>query len=282
MTMLEAMQLAANDNVAENATGLIPNDPLYNSQWGIPACNIDDVWNTTTGDSTSIIAILDTGVDDEHPDLKKNIWNNKNEMPGNGMDDDGNGKIDDTWGWDFINNDNAPKDDNSHGTHVAGIAAAVGNNGIGISGVNWNAKIMPIKVFQSSGRGDAANIAQGVTYAVNNGATILNMSFGSYAESLTLKNALANAYATTGLVAAAGNDGLCIGPGLCPDRRIGARMFPGAYSFVLGVEANLNSSRAGFSNFDQDGPVFSNYPDLENYELKAPPYLYDSVSQEHV
>jgi subtilisin family serine protease len=261
MTMLEAMEQAANDNVAENASGLIPNDPLYNSQWGIPACNIDDVWNTTTGDSTAIIAILDTGVDDEHPDLKKNIWKNKNEIPGNGRDDDGNGKIDDTWGWDFINNDNSPKDDNSHGTHVAGLAAAVGNNGIGISGVNWRAKIMPVKVFQSSGRGDAAIIAQGVTYAINKGASVLNMSFGSYSESITLKNALANAYATAVLVAAAGNDKKCIGPGSgC------ARMFPAAYSFVLGVEA----SNAGFSNIDQDGPAYSLYPDLENYELKAP------------
>jgi len=270
MTMLEAMEQPANDNVAENATGLIPNDPLYNSQWGIPACNIDDVWNTTTGDSTSIIAILDTGVDDEHPDLKKNIWKNDDEIPGNGIDDDGNGKVDDTWGWDFINEDNSPKDDNSHGTHVAGIAAAVGGNGIGIAGVNWKAKILPVKVFQSSGRGDAATIAQGVTYATNNGATVLNMSFGSYAESLSLKNALANAYATAVLVAAAGNDALCIGPGFCPDKKLGARMFPGAYSFVLGVEANTNSIRAGFSNFDQDGPVFSSYTELENYELKAP------------
>jgi subtilisin family serine protease len=270
MTMLEAMEQSANDNIAENATGLIPNDPLYNSQWGIPACNIDDVWNTTTGDSTSIIAILDTGVDDEHPDLKKNIWKNKNEIPGNGKDDDGNGKIDDTWGWDFINNDNAPKDDNSHGTHVAGIAAAVGNNGIGISGVNWKAKIMAIKVFQSSGRGDAATIAQGITYAAENGATVLNMSFGSYAESTTMRLALANAYATAVLVAAAGNDALCIGPGFCPDRRVGMPMYPAAYSFVLGAEATQSNGKATFTNYDQDGPVFSNYPELLNYEIKSP------------
>ena len=270
MTMLEAMEQTANSELSKTATGLIPNDPLYNSQWGIPATNIDKVWNTTTGDSTAIIAILDTGVDWKHPDLAANIWKNKQEIPDNGIDDDGNGLIDDIRGWDFINNDNNPMDDNSHGTHVAGIAAAVGNNGIGIAGVNWRAKIMPIKVFQSSGKGDAATIAKGITYAASKGATVINMSFGSYTESLTMKNALASAYATAVLVAAAGNDVLCIGPGRCPDGLIGAPMYPGAYSFVLGVEANAAGGHARFSNFDQDGPVFSEYSDLFNYELKAP------------
>jgi len=249
--------------------GLTPNDPLYSQQWGIPATNIDKVWNTTTGDSTAIIGILDTGVDWQHPDLAANIWTNTQEIPGNGKDDDGDGLIDDIRGWDFINNDNNPMDDNSHGTHVAGIAAAVGNNGIGIAGVNWNAKILPIKVFQSSGRGDAATIAKGVNYAASKGAMVINMSFGSYSESLTLKDALTSAYATAVLVAAAGNDGLCIGPGLCPDKQLGAPLYPGAYSFVLGVEAPPTPP-IGFTNYDQDGPVFSGYPDLLNYELRAP------------
>jgi len=270
MSMIEAMNQPANSELPPSALGVIPNDPLYNSQWGIPATKIDVVWNTTTGDSTAIIAILDTGVDWQHPDLAANIWNNKREIPGNGMDDDGNGLIDDVRGWDYINNDNNPMDDNSHGTHVAGIAAAVGNNGIGIAGANWKARIMPIKVFQSSGRGDAATIAKGVTYSATNGATVINMSFGSYAESLTLKNALASAYGTAVLVAAAGNDALCIGPGKCEDGQPGKPMYPGAYSFVMGVEANTKDSKAVFSTFDQDGPAFSEYADLLNYELKAP------------
>ena len=265
------------DNIPTGAmrSGLIPNDPLFASQWGIPATNIDDVWNTETGDSTAVIAILDTGVDWLHPDLAANIWVNSDDLPGNGIDDDGNGKIDDIRGWDYINNDNNPADDNSHGTHCAGIAAAVGNNNIGIAGANWKARIMPVKVFQSSGYGDAATIAQGVTYAANNGATVLSMSFGAYAESLTMKSALASAYATAVLVAAGGNDGLCIGPGFCPDGRLSAPLYPGAYSFVLGVEATQQTTgscglRACFSNFDQDGPVFSAYYELLNYELKAP------------
>ncbi|MGZ2370677.1 S8 family serine peptidase [Ancylomarina sp. YFZ004] len=271
MSQEEIEASPANDELSTESSGLIPNDPLYNSQWGIPACNIDNVWAEHPGDGSSIIAILDTGVDWEHADLTDNIWVNEDELNGaEGYDDDGNGYIDDIRGWDFINHDNDPKDDNSHGTHCAGIAAAVGNNELGIAGANWNAKIMPIKVFQSSGRADAATIAKGISYAAANGAHVLSMSFGSYAESITMRNALANAYATAVLVAAAGNDGLCIGPQRCPDKRFGKPEYPGAFSFVLGVEANSQTAKAGFSNFDQDGPVFSRYDDLWNYELKAP------------
>ena len=165
------------------------NDPLYSSQSNITATNIDDVWDQyTTGDGSQVIAILDTGVDYTHPDLEANIWINEAELNGvEGYDDDGNGYIDDIRGWDFINIDNAPLDDNMHGTHVAGIAGAVGNNGIGIAGAAWNVKLMPIKVFQSSGQGNSTNIAAGVEYANSNGATVINMSFGSYAESSTRK-----------------------------------------------------------------------------------------------
>ena len=238
-----------------------PNDPLYSKQWYIPAVKADRVWKQTKGSKTQIIAILDTGVDWKHPDLKDKIWTNPGEKPGNGIDDNGDGYIDDVRGWDWINNDNDPSDDNSHGTHVAGIAAAEANNGIGIVGVDWNAQIMPLKVFQSSGRGDAATISKGIVYAMNHGATAINMSFGSYANSQTMQEVLANAYAKCILVAAAGNDGRCIGPGAgC------APFFPAALSFVLGVQ----SPEAGFSNYDQDGPTYSQYPALWNYEMKAP------------
>jgi len=242
-------------------SAVVPNDPLYAQQWYIPAVKADLVWEQTTGDTTQVIGILDTGVDWNHPDLKNKIWTNPGEIPGNGIDDDGNGLIDDIRGWDYINNDNNPMDDNSHGTHVAGIAAAETNNGIGIAGVNWNAKIMPLKVFQSSGRGDAANIAKAIIYATIKGATVINMSFGSYARSLAMEDALANAYATTILVAAAGNDALalesCIPSG---------QFFPACLSYVLGVQ----SPEASFSNYDCNGPTFSNTSDLVNYEMKAP------------
>lgn len=250
------------------STNSTPNDPLYSQQWYIPAVHANAVWDSVNGsDSTQVIGILDTGVDWLHPDLTNKIWRNTDEIPGNGIDDDGNGKIDDVRGWDWINNDNNPTDDNSHGTHVAGIAAAQANNNIGISGVSWGAKIMPLKVFQSSGYGDAATISQGITYAKNNGATILNMSFGTYARSLTMEQALASAYATCVLAAAAGNDGICIGPGKCPPYYAfeGKPLYPGALSYVLGTQTN-----ASWSNDDQDGPVYSKYPELLNYELRAP------------
>lgn len=241
------------------------NDPLYSSQTNITSTNIDDVWDQyTTGDGSQVIAILDTGGDYTHPDLAANTWINAAELNGvEGYDDDGNGYIDDIRGWDFINLDNAPLDDNMHGTHVAGIAGAVGNNGIGIAGAAWNVKLMHIKVFQSTGQGNSTNIATGVEYASENGADILNMSFGSFAESSTLKLALENAYATSILVAAAGNNGICIGPSPQPPCY---PFFPAAYSYILGIQDN-----ASYSNRDQDGPLDTLDPiELLNYELKAP------------
>ena len=239
------------------------NDPLYSSQTNITATNIDDVWDTeSTGNGSQIIAILDTGVDYIHPDLEENIWINEAELNGiEGYDDDENGYIDDIRGWDFHHQTNTPLDDNMHGTHVSGISGAVGNNGIGIAGAAWDVKLMPLKVFQASGIGDAATIAQGIEYAYMNGATVLNMSFGSFAESFTMKAALENAYSTAILVAAAGNNGVAIGPcmGCAP-------FYPAAYSFIVGVE-----DAASYSNFDQDGPVYSLYSSfLLNYEVVAP------------
>ena len=249
-----------------NALVTAPNDPLYAQQTNITATNIDDVWEQyTVGDNSQTIAILDTGVDYTHPDLEANMWINEAELNGvAGFDDDGNGYIDDIRGWDFINLDNAPLDDNMHGTHVAGIAGAVGDNGIGIAGAAWNVKLMPIKVFQSNGVGNSSTIAEGVTYASENGASILNMSFGSYAESMTLRNALENAYATSVLVASAGNDGVGIGPcGGC------APSYPAAYTYVLGVEDSPKPP-FGYTNYDSDGPIFSRYGNLLNYEVTAP------------
>jgi len=242
------------------------NDPLYSSQSNITTTNIDDVWDQyTTGDGSQVIAILDTGGDYTHPDLEANTWINEAELNGvEGYDDDGNGFVDDIRGWDFINIDNAPLDDNMHGTHVAGIAGAVGNNGIGIAGAAWDVKLMHIKVFQSTGQGNSTNIAAGVEYASNNGATIINMSFGSYAESSTLKLALETAYNSSFLVGAAGNNGAPIGPCLgC------APMYPGAYNYVLGIEDRPRPP-FGYTNYDQDGPIYTAYPTLLNYELAAP------------
>jgi len=208
---------------------------------------------------------LTQGVDWTHPDLDNNIWNNSAEIAGNGVDDDGNGYIDDTRGWDFINNDNDPYDDNSHGTHVAGIAAAESNNGIGITGIAWNAKILPVKMLQSSGAGNSDNLALAINYAAAMGATVINMSLGSYGESQTVKIALENAYGTAVLVAAAGNNGYSIDP------PFSSPLFPACYGFVIGVEATTNTGAlARFSNFDPSGPSAVGNLFGHNYEIKAP------------
>ena len=245
----------------------IPNDPLYGNQWYLPAVKAPEAWDITTGDTTQIIAIIDTGVDWDHPDLDDNIWRNWDEVAGNGLDDDGNGKVDDIRGWDFVNSDNNPNDDNSHGTHVAGIAAAEGNNGVGICGVAWNAKIMPVKMLQSSGSGSSSDLALAINYAANNGATVINMSLGSYAESMTVKTALENAYSTAVLVAAAGNDALYLVQEGVPS----GNMFPACYSFVLGIQATTQAGTlAGFSNIDPSGPFEYLNEWGHNYEMKAP------------
>lgn len=260
ITAVEASRLPASALIEVN-------DPLYSVQSNITSTNLDDVWNQySTGDGTQVVAILDTGVDYNHPDLAANAWINVAEQNGvAGFDDDGNGYIDDIQGWDFINVDNAPLDDNIHGTHVAGIVGAVGNNGIGIAGAAWNVKLMPIKVLQSTGSGNAATVAAGIEYAANNGATIINMSLGSSADSSVMRAALENAYATAVLVGSAGNSKECIGPGLCPDNTPSRPSYPGAYAFVLGVQ-----DAASYSNYDQDGPVATGYPNLLNYETYAP------------
>lgn len=249
-------------------------DPMYAMQWGIPACGIDSLLTAPKRDTSwrPIIAIIDTGVDIDHPDLSANIWTNTAEQNGaNNQDDDGNGFADDVHGWDFVNQTAEMHDFNSHGTHCAGIAGAVTGNGIGIAGACPDALIMPVSVMQSDGTGNIATIVQGINYAAQNGADVISMSIGTYAYSVALEQALAVAYQTAVLVGAAGNDGAEI------DKRCNplspGPMFPGAFTFVLGVQATRPSGGlADFSNFDCDGPSYSRFgeEELYNYELSAP------------
>lgn len=251
--------------------------PLYSLQWGINAVHLPELWaaDNNNNNDRAIIAILDTGVDIEHPDLAANIWTNPGET-NNGYDDDNNGFSDDIHGWDFVNHTGNMHDFNSHGTHCAGIAAAVGDNNVGMTGANPKAYIMPISVLQSNGTGDVATIIQGINYAKNNGANVLSMSFGSYSYSIALEQALAQAYQNAVLVAAAGNDGKHIDPRCCPDQghaMIDGPMFPAAFTFVFGVEAtNSYGYTTSWSNTDCDGPTYSQFGEeqLYNYELQAP------------
>ena len=254
-------------------------DPLKGEQWGHGQLKLDFLQKQKTiTDKRPVIAILDTGIDIEHPDLKDNIWTNEAEANGaEDEDDDANGFKDDLHGWDFVNQTARIGDWNGHGTHCAGIAAAVGDNKIGITGANPDALIMPITVMQSDGTGDVATIIKGIDYAAANGADVISMSIGGYGYSLAEEQALAKAYSTAVLVAAAGNDYKCIYAHDCPVNGKNAMqngpMFPAAFTFVLGVEASKqDGSLASFSNFDEDGPVFSTYSEdkLYNYELRAP------------
>lgn len=252
-------------------------EPLYSQQWGTIAMGLPQLWaHPKITNKRPVIAILDTGVDITHPDLKDNIWTNTLELEGSeGEDDDNNGFADDFYGYDFVNNTGRLGDWNGHGTHCAGIAAAVGNNGIGVAGANPDALIMPITVMQSNGTGDVATIIKGIDYAVANGADVISMSIGGYGYSLAEEQALAKAYSKAVLVAAAGNDNRCIYAHYCPvnNKNLNGPMFPAAFTFVLGVEASTqDGGLASFSNFDEDGPVFSQYNEeqLYNYELRAP------------
>ena len=255
-------------------------EPLYSHQWGPKAINLPWLWEQPKSKKRPVIAILDTGVDIEHPDLKDNIWSNEAEMNGTGgRDDDQNGFFDDIHGYDFVNNTGVISDRNGHGTHCAGIAAAVGNNGIGITGANPDALIMPIQVMDKSGRGNVATIIKGIDYANANGADILSMSFGGCGYSSAEEEALLKAfYNGKYLVGAAGNSGADI---YVPCGSIQSLVFPGAFNIVIGVMSTDKSGKlSSFSNYDSDGPYYADWvaegSTIEegqtywNYDIAAP------------
>ncbi|VAX04940.1 Serine protease, subtilase family [hydrothermal vent metagenome] len=203
----------------EIRTLVTPNDPHFDSLWGLHNtqqtggvfdADIDasEAWDSNTGDANIIIAVIDTGVDYGHEDLAGNMWKNPGEIAGNLIDDDGNGYVDDVHGYDFSNTDSDPFDDHGHGTHVSGTIAGVGNNGIGVVGVNWNAKIMAVKFLGAGGGGYVSDAIDGVIYAVNNGAKILNNSWGGGGFSQALLEVIYAANdAGVLFVTAAGNKG---------------------------------------------------------------------------
>ncbi|MFM8931151.1 MAG: S8 family peptidase, partial [Gemmataceae bacterium] len=183
---------------------MIPNDSRFSELWGMNNtgqtggafdADIDaaEAWDKATGTGQTVVAVIDTGVDYNHPDLKANIWTNTREIAGNGRDDDGNGYVDDVRGWDFFNNDADPMDDNGHGTHVSGTIGAVGNNSIGVAGVNWRTRIMPLKFLGADGSGYLSGAIDAVNYAVANGARLSNNSWGGGPYDATLGKAISNA-----------------------------------------------------------------------------------------
>lgn len=286
-SVAEAMMVTQNNPVVQSVSfnyrvqlQATPNDPRFSEQWawnntgqtgGTADADIDAVeaWDVFVGSSNTIVAVIDTGVDYTHPDLAGNMWVNTDEVAGNGIDDDANGYIDDIRGWDFANNDNNPMDDHSHGTHVAGTIGAVGDNNIGVTGINWDVQIMAIKFLDANGSGTVANAIRALNYAVANGATISNNSYGgSAAEDADplFEEAIINAGAAGHIfVAGAGNDA-------SNNDTLG--FFPASFDApnIISVAAtDANDNLASFSNYgattvDLAAPgvnILSTFPDGE-------------------
>lgn len=247
----------------------IPMDPLRNELWGLhnlgqtggtTDADIDalEAWDVRTDASSVVVGVIDTGIDYNHEDLVGNIWTNPGEdlnsngvvdaTDFNGVDDDGNGKVDDLRGWDCRNEDNDPMDDNNHGTHVAGTIGARGNNGVGVVGVNWNVKLMPLKFLSSGGSGSITDAIECINYAAsfvdasgNRVVRITSNSWGGGQKSRAEEQAIAASGAL--FVAAAGNSGSS------------QKMYPAGYDLdnILSVAAtDHNDVLASFSNFGSD------------------------------
>ena len=191
-----------------------PNDPLYAdaANWAFPQISAPDAWDTGTGTGTTIVAVLDSGIDYNHPDLVANMWRNPNEIAGDGIDNDNNGYVDDVHGINAITGSGNPMDDNGHGTFCAGLIGAVGNNNVGLAGVNWSVGLMAVKIMSDDGIGTLAAELRGIQYVLSQkiaGQNIAaaNLSYGRYQYVQAEFDAL-NQLAQTGvvLVCAAGND----------------------------------------------------------------------------
>ncbi|WP_287722402.1 S8 family serine peptidase, partial [Microcystis sp. M158S2] len=242
-----------------------PNDPSFNQLWGLhntgqsggtADADIDapEAWDIQTGNPNLVIGVIDTGVDYNHQDLVGNIWTNPGEIANDGIDNDGNGYIDDIRGWDFAYNDNNPSDVYGHGTHVSGTIAGKGNNGGGVTGVAWNAKIMPLKFLNDQGSGSTSNAILAINYATAKGVKLTNNSWGGGGYSQALYDAI-NAAGQAGalFIAAAGNNSANadINP-----------MYPAAYNL-----ANIISVAS--TTRTDDLSWFSNYG-LTRVDLGAP------------
>ncbi|MFQ5751059.1 MAG: S8 family peptidase [bacterium] len=228
-------------------TFVTPNDPRFSQLYGMTIIEAPQAWDMQTGSRSVIVGVIDTGVDTDHDDLKANIWRNPGETgdgkENNNVDDDGNGFVDDYRGWDFINDDNNPFDDNNHGTHVSGTIGAEGNNSTGVVGVNWQVTILPMKFLGADGSGPTDDAVDAIIYGTNLGAKVLSNSWGGGGRSQALEDAIkfANDHGVI-FVAAAGNEST-------DNDRFPS--YPANYEVanVISVAASTSSDNlAGFSN----------------------------------
>ena len=225
-----------------NKADYIPNDPMMGSQWHISKILSTQAWDICKGDTSIIIGIVDSGTDFDHPDLAANIWRNWGEIPNNNIDDDNNGFIDDWRGWDFYSNDNDPQiyGGNPHGSHVCGDASEVTDNGIGGAGIGYKVKLMITKHTDDvSPEGLLYYTDNGIVYCYQNGAKVINCSFGSSSYSSYDQTVMTNAWnAGAMVVASAGNDGANV------------PRYPASYTNVVSVAASdQNDNKASFSNW---------------------------------
>lgn len=259
------LELKSNPNVAYAHPNYIfrinflPNDPFFGSSgswgqsyddlWGLKIIESADAWDFSTGQGV-VVAVVDTGIDYNHQEIRDNIWinagediNNNGVMDAddfNDLDDDGNGYIDDLYGWNFVHDNNDPMDGHGHGTHVAGTISASGNNEVGITGLAFNSKAMPLKGLDDEGYGVVTNEADAIVYAANNGAEVINMSFGGPLKLDLLQDAIDYAYSLgVVMVAAAGNS-------FGDDA---ANHWPSGYENVIAVSStDQNDTISDFSN----------------------------------
>ncbi|RYZ68875.1 MAG: subtilase, partial [Proteobacteria bacterium] len=237
-----------------------PNDVDYSKLWGMSNVgamvstkrglkgvdiSAERAWERTTGSKNVIVAVIDTGIDFTIPDLAPNAWTNEKELRGvAGVDDDGNGYVDDIHGYDFVNNDGDPTDDQGHGSHCAGTIGARGDDGLGVAGVNWNVSLMAVKFLNANGGGSLANAIKAIDYASKNGAKILSNSWGGGPFVQTLIDAIERTNQADQLfVAAAGNDGR---------NNDESPSYPASYDVdnIISVAAvDARGDLAGFSNY---------------------------------
>jgi len=283
--------IAIEENIRQNVASLeknvpiddvtwVPDDPMYHSigswgqsyddQWGLKRIDAENAWQLSTGTQDVVVAVIDTGTDITHPDLAGRAWVNSDERPGNGIDDDDNGFIDDVRGWNFATNDAEIIDRHGHGTHVAGIIGATTSNDLGIAGLGWDTTFMTLKGLGDNGGGFSEGLAQSILYAVDNGADIINMSWGSLARSQLISDAIAYAHSQNVVsVAAAGNSGGSV-----------TMFYPASDPSVITVGAwcpsnvtsaychsNPEGSRAAFSNFGEKIDVVA--PGVDILSLRA-------------
>jgi Ca2+-binding RTX toxin-like protein len=214
---LESRELLAADAcyyMEVHTFGIPGNDPLRDTLYGLERIEAPAAWETTRGNRDAIVAVLDTGVDLRHPDLVNNLWQNPAERPGDGIDNDGNGYVDDVWGWDFFANDNIPQDENGHGTHVSGTIAATGNNSQGIVGAAPGVSVLPVRFLGPGGSGSILDAVRAIRYVAQlklqgNNIVAINASWGSSGTIPQLATAIQEAgRAGIAFVAAAGNAGM--------------------------------------------------------------------------